>query len=513
MTEYLLFDHYQRYKTVQLVIDEMRTRLNVKSFNILEVGANRYKCLEKFLTTDKLNYSDISLSEEMRADAQFFTADATNMPEISSGSYDIVIGLDVFEHIPQEKRSSFIKETTRVSKYATIICFPFDAPHNIEVDINTNEYFRLLGGESHEWLTEHIKHGLPSKPYVEECICSFNLSNINFEHGSVETWETMLKIHFHEYFSHKEYDLPNINNFYNNNIYFRDVSEKNYRTFFVISDSSDTLSAIEKFDGLFNKGSNLNDLYHINKVLSGYQEIILKDLSRNLAWHIECVDSQQSHIESQFSKITQLDESLDWYRNHTKNQHNHIEHQVSQISQLEESRTWHEEYSQNQQTHIEHQAVQISQLEESRTWHEEYSQNQQIHIEHQAVQIAQLEESRIWYEEHFQNQRIHIECQEVQIIQLEESRAWYEEYSQNQRAHIEHQASQIFQLEEKINQYVVSLNKLQEHAEHQAAEIADHIRAINKIQNTYSWRATKIFRTIAEKLRGVRNNDVGNKQN
>ena len=54
----VLFDQYQRYKKTQEIINELRNK--EEKFNILEVGANEHKNLEKFLPSDKITLEVIA---------------------------------------------------------------------------------------------------------------------------------------------------------------------------------------------------------------------------------------------------------------------------------------------------------------------------------------------------------------------------------------------------------------------------------------------------------------------
>ena len=56
-----------------------------------------------------ITYLDIDLPEELLKNPKYILGDATNM-SFEDNSYDIIVALDVFEHIPIDKKSDFIKE-------------------------------------------------------------------------------------------------------------------------------------------------------------------------------------------------------------------------------------------------------------------------------------------------------------------------------------------------------------------------------------------------------------------
>ena len=105
------FDQYQRYKNTQKIIDSVRR--DGERFKILEVGANEHRNLEHFLPDDDIKYLDIKLSDECINSPQYILGDATDM-QFDDNYFDIIVALDVYEHIPPERRENFLSEINRV---------------------------------------------------------------------------------------------------------------------------------------------------------------------------------------------------------------------------------------------------------------------------------------------------------------------------------------------------------------------------------------------------------------
>lgn len=108
----ILFDQFQRYNNVANIINNLREAGQI--FNILEVGANEHQNLEKFLPEDHITYLDIQLPDNLKDNPKYLLGDATSM-QFPNNKYNIVVALDVFEHIFPEDREKFIKEIYRVS--------------------------------------------------------------------------------------------------------------------------------------------------------------------------------------------------------------------------------------------------------------------------------------------------------------------------------------------------------------------------------------------------------------
>ena len=252
-----LFDQYQRYKNTQLIIETMRAKK--EKFTILEVGANEHKNLEQFLPNDEIKYIDINLSEKMRNDSSYILGDATDM-DFKDDAFDIIVALDVFEHISNEGKHAFLKEVARVSKRGFVICAPFneDGVHEAERRVNAN--YECMYGRPHPWLAEHLENGLPE---LEETLSILNELKTNvsvFSHGDLDMWERMTNI---EMAADCNPALSRVglllHDYYNQYIFELDYKKSAYRYFLVSARQeyvpiqrkvSDLSAVMKKFDML-----------------------------------------------------------------------------------------------------------------------------------------------------------------------------------------------------------------------------------------------------------------------
>lgn len=241
----MIFDQYQRYKTVEVITDIVRRRIQKKSLTILEIGTNEERNLGKVLPDDEIQFSDLTLTEAMKADKQFIQLNGCDMPEISDGQFDIVVALDVFEHVPDQQRECFIKEMNRVAKYAAIICFPYKNVYNESAEKRVNAYYKMIFGTDHKWLIEHIQNGLPQMDYVRDMLAHNEISYQEFYHGDIFLWEEMMKALFAVYgLQNGGYYFEEIGRMYEEQIYHKDSAEHSYRVFLVLSDDGDLLHDI-----------------------------------------------------------------------------------------------------------------------------------------------------------------------------------------------------------------------------------------------------------------------------
>lgn len=262
----IIFDQYQRYKNAEIIINSIR-RGN-ETFNILEVGANEHKNLEKFLPNDKVTYLDICVPEKLRNDPQYILGDATNM-DFDDNCYDIVIALDVYEHIPSEKRKNFIDELYRVCSKVAIISAPFSKDEVVLAEERCNSYYKSIIGVNHQWLMEHIDNGLPSLDTLQQYMNQKSIKYTYFSHGNLDTWEKLTNAQ-----SLSQIDLgledyiAQINKYYNSLIFDKDYTENGYRNFFIMEKTREVNMTMENKIDIINAQIDklLENLYRLYRI-------------------------------------------------------------------------------------------------------------------------------------------------------------------------------------------------------------------------------------------------------
>ncbi len=255
----MIFDQFQRYQTISRLLDEIRMKEKFCKLNILEVGANSQKTLGKF-TSDDIFYTDLQVPEGFENDPDFFVADATNLKEIEDNSYDVVVASDVYEHIPEEKRSAFINEIHRVSRLAVILCFPIGSPEVEAAEKKVNEIYKRMFGEDHRWLIEHIINGLPRLNEFEKMLTQSQIKYTGFQHGGLSNW---ISLQFTQLCLWDMSGLPQadiLDNIYNGKYYYQDTDSENYRVFYMLCKGINVNEYDKVCKGLFKDQGNHNNL-------------------------------------------------------------------------------------------------------------------------------------------------------------------------------------------------------------------------------------------------------------
>lgn len=86
-------------------------------------------------------------------------ASDTQLP-FPDNCFDMVISMDMLEHIPPQLRTTVIQELYRVARHKVILGFP-EGNHTIKWEIRTAKWYQLTGHEVPDWLEEHFQYGLP----------------------------------------------------------------------------------------------------------------------------------------------------------------------------------------------------------------------------------------------------------------------------------------------------------------------------------------------------------------
>lgn len=92
----------------------------------------------------------------------YIRGDASILP-FKDNRFDMVISLDVLEHIKPDRREEFLNELFRVSNDIVFLSFPFDSTLNREVDRLLFEHIRSLMEAEFKELKEHLDHRLPDE--------------------------------------------------------------------------------------------------------------------------------------------------------------------------------------------------------------------------------------------------------------------------------------------------------------------------------------------------------------
>ncbi len=259
----LPFDQFSRQKIVSYLIEEsFRKNNKEKTFNIIDLGGYKGKTAE-FQPKDKVTVLDVFDSKTKN----YIKGDASNM-EFDDNSYDIACSFDVFEHIPREKRKSFIEESLRVSKIGVFLAIPIDINNQISsAEILMNDFYVGLTGVDHKWLREHIDYKIPSDFEMEKIIKQSGASMVYVASNQIGDWELMQSLLFiSSAIPDVVGEVNDINTWYNKNTLDLDsVADVGYRRIIFLSKNKKNVDRVKKSISKLRVKTKGNSLMTVNK--------------------------------------------------------------------------------------------------------------------------------------------------------------------------------------------------------------------------------------------------------
>ncbi len=149
-----------------------------------------------------------------------------------NASFDLVLALDVLEHLEPERRPDLLSELDRVARSFILIGAPFSTP---AVERTEEELAQGLL-DTRRFLEEHRTLGLPSHALVEDHFGDRPGYEVHrFPSGYLPRWRAMQVLTQHYYQLNDHTSMTALNRLYNQTCYVPDLAEPSYRTLFLIS--------------------------------------------------------------------------------------------------------------------------------------------------------------------------------------------------------------------------------------------------------------------------------------
>ena len=125
---------------------------------ILDAGCGEYG-LTAFMPGADITGVDILPEDAVAPEVNYARASLTDLP-FDDRSFDVVIAIDVLEHLSPEMRTSAIREAVRIARRAAIITFP-SGRHARAVDEKFAAELDRREKTRPNWLDEHLANPYP----------------------------------------------------------------------------------------------------------------------------------------------------------------------------------------------------------------------------------------------------------------------------------------------------------------------------------------------------------------
>ena len=85
----------------------------------------------------------------------------------ADGAFAAVVSIDTLEHLPGERRESFLRECLRVAQSHVLVAAPFGSAGHSAYEARLDELYRAAHGAPHPYLAEHVQYGLPGSAEID----------------------------------------------------------------------------------------------------------------------------------------------------------------------------------------------------------------------------------------------------------------------------------------------------------------------------------------------------------
>ncbi len=230
LTEGLPFDLYQRYQSAATIARRLRpaSLLDVGGYIGDEnghIGATAdffRKGAEKAPAVTVTDLRDCDIPNHLKAPAI-----AQPFPD---GSFDLVLSLDVLEHLAPDVRPVFLEELDRLAARWIVLGAPFASPEVEELE----QQLAASSLSARRFLMEHRQLGLPDRRLVEDFCSARGFTLLPFPNGNLRRWAFWQTVTQH-YFSLNDYRVSQtLNRLYNELCYPFDHQAPCYRIIYLI---------------------------------------------------------------------------------------------------------------------------------------------------------------------------------------------------------------------------------------------------------------------------------------
>lgn len=185
----ILFDQWSRYASLAAAVEAMLPG----GGSVLDVGSGALTLLRQFLPHHQVTFIDpllVGRTGEGLIGGPFVDG------AVSNGSFDVVVCVDVLEHVPASERRAFLQRMVAASRRGVIVSAPFrDAGSAKETDDRVQASYHAKHGRDYPWLAEHEEHGLPALPETRRLLEDAGLQITLAGNGHVPWLNELLGLH------------------------------------------------------------------------------------------------------------------------------------------------------------------------------------------------------------------------------------------------------------------------------------------------------------------------------
>jgi len=135
---------------------------------VLDVGSGKFGLATYAKGKFAITGTDIAFEQGREQKLKIVKASAEKLP-FEENSFDVVVTVDMMEHLSPEIRKKAVSEMVRVAKHRVYLLFPTGRLSSL-IDRIILRYYRFTHKEELPFLEEHLRMGLPMPDKIERYI-------------------------------------------------------------------------------------------------------------------------------------------------------------------------------------------------------------------------------------------------------------------------------------------------------------------------------------------------------
>lgn len=468
----LAFDHYQRYQSVTLILNQLGSGLSVLDAG----GALGY--LPLFAPKQK-----VTVLDRVPEDCSYSWVYKDDRFPFDDESFDIALAVDTLEHIESDRRERFLEELCRVSRRGVILCGPFEDPLVAESEEILRGYLKSQFGKEDRFLNEHSTFGLPDRRQVIHLLQSKGYALVEYPNGYLPRWLAMQMILFSLTVAPElHHAKKQINRLYNLNFFEDDHQVPAYRYVAVaLKGDQPALVPPSLPDRLSSADPNLWSVAGLIASLSMIS--LIRDKESYLSSQGLRIDRLLDHIQNVQTDLLEERKQREALLNHTVNLDSELNNRQTEMQSLLNHIANLEELIKTQVTERESLQQSLRQVQQHNTDLVTHSENLIRSMKEWESHAKNLELQSVEFQKHIHNleaQHNHDELRirnleeqarqlQEQIVQLQEQIRTHEELRSRCEAQISDLGAKSNNLEAIIEELTEERNRMLEYKQRLAA--------------------------------------------
>src|SRR4051812_25393712 len=181
------FDQLQRYGVVARLIDRLCSGLS-GPIRVLDVGCNVLNLLPCYLDPERVHVIRCDTLPNDGSDPDYVRIDPDRPLPFPDQSFDAVAALEVLEHVPRDRRETFLADCLRVARRGAVFTCPDGAPAVARAEELAAAAYLQRHKEPHPFLSEHREFGLPTEDEVRAIFQRLDVPHTVVPNAPLNVW-------------------------------------------------------------------------------------------------------------------------------------------------------------------------------------------------------------------------------------------------------------------------------------------------------------------------------------